>query len=309
MTTRGSWVTPIALAVFTAALSVFNPMLLILVPLAFMAVALQPRRPVLMLIAVVLLASALTGTPDGVLWWYGRGWALILSAWFILAALLLPRAGLLARSLAATAGSVLTVVLLFVVDRSGWFALDTAIDSQLHASAADVVTFWTTKFADKPWVPAMSSSVYKFTDFQEFTYPALLAIASLSGLAVAWWIWRRLAAQEERPFGALRELRFNDELVWLVVAGAALIVLPLEGVATRMGTNLLTFMAALYAVRGLAVILSLFGSPSVLGTLFGILVFLMLYPIVMATTLMVGLTDTWLDLRARRATRQDNEKH
>ena len=68
-------------------------------------------------------------------------------------------------------------------------------------------------------------------------------------------------------------------------------------------------MAALYAVRGLAVILSLFGSPSVLGTLFGILVFLMLYPIVMATTLMVGLTDTWLDLRARRATRQDNEKH
>ena len=301
--------TPIALAVFTAALSVFNPMLLILVPLAFMAVALQPRRPVLMLIAVVLLASALTGTPDGVLWWYGRGWALILSAWFILAALLLPRAGLLARSLAATAGSVLTVVLLFVVDRSGWFALDTAIDSQLHASAADVVTFWTTKFADKPWVPAMSSSVYKFTDFQEFTYPALLAIASLSGLAVAWWIWRRLAAQEERPFGALREFRFNDELVWLVVAGAALIVLPLEGVATRMGTNLLTFMAALYAVRGLAVILSLFGSPSVLGTLFGILVFLMLYPIVMATTLMVGLTDTWLDLRARRATRQDNEKH
>ena len=237
MTTRGSWVTPIALAVFTAALSVFNPMLLILVPLAFMAVALQPRRPVLMLIAVVLLASALTGTPDGVLWWYGRGWALILSAWFILAALLLPRAGLLARSLAATAGSVLTVVLLFVVDRSGWFALDTAIDSQLHASAADVVTFWTTKFADKPWVPAMSSSVYKFTDFQEFTYPALLAIASLSGLAVAWWIWRRLAAQEERPFGALREFRFNDELVWLVVAGAALIVLPLEGVATRMGTN------------------------------------------------------------------------
>ena len=62
-------------------------------------------------------------------------------------------------------------------------------------------------------------------------------------------------------------------------------------------------------VRGLAVILALFGSPSVLGAMFGVLLVLMLYPIVMATTLMVGLTDTWLDLRARRLTRQDNEKH
>ena len=30
-----------------------------------------------------------------------------------------------------------------------------------------------------------------------------------------------------------------------------------------------------------------------------------LYPIVMATTLMVGLTDTWLDLRARRSKERD----
>ena len=70
------------------------------------------------------------------------------------------------------------------------------------------------------------------------------------------------------------------------------------------GANLLAFMGALYALRGFAVILWLFGTPGLWGAVFGALVFVMLYPIVMATTLMVGVTDTWLDLRAR----QNNEK-
>jgi hypothetical protein len=63
-------------------------------------------------------------------------------------------------------------------------------------------------------------------------------------------------------------------------------------------------MAALYALRGFAVMVWLFGTPGLLGLVFGAIVFVLLYPIVMATTLMVGVTDTWLDLRAR----QSNEK-
>jgi hypothetical protein len=33
----------------------------------------------------------------------------------------------------------------------------------------------------------------------------------------------------------------------------------------------------------------------------GGVLFLLLYPLVMATTVLVGVTDTWLDIRARRA--------
>lgn len=309
--TIANWPYVVTLALAVAGFSVLNPMLLIFVPVAFMLVALEPRKPWLMLVAVILLATTFTGSAsssEGVLWWYSRGWALIVSAWFVVAIALMPSASLISRSIAAVAGSVVSAGLLFVVNRSGWIQLDWAIGRQLRNTAADVTSFWTGRLEEKPWATDLTSAIYRFADFQTNTYPAMLAIASLAGLALSWWLWRRLSVQERNPLGPLRDFRFRDELVWLVVIGAALVVLPLGVAATRTGTNVLLFMAALYAVRGFAVILALFGSPSLLGALFGALLFFMLYPIVMATTLMVGLSDTWLDLRARRL-RQDNEKH
>ena len=40
--------------------------------------------------------------------------------------------------------------------------------------------------------------------------------------------------------------------------------------------------------------------PFVLGMVVGTLLVVFLYPFVMATTFIVGLSDTWLDIRARR---------
>lgn len=304
-----SWPSIVALALITALLSVMSPVLLIFVPLAFMLVGLEPRKPLLAAFAVAVLASTLTGRSGGLLWWYSRGWALILSAWFIIAIAFMPSATLTTRALAAVAAATATAGLLFLVNHNGWTQLDFTVARELRDGAADMTTFWASRVQDKPWGADLSEAIYRFTDFQAKTFPALLAIASMAALALAWWLWRRLSANEPRPLGALREFRFRDELVWVLALGGALIALPLEQWATRIGENLLTFMAALYALRGFAVIIALFGSPSWIGALFGVLLFLMLYPIIMAATLMVGLTDTWLDLRARRLTRQDNEKH
>lgn len=308
LSSSGGWAAPIALGLVTAGFSVLNPVLLVMVPIAFMALGLAPRKPFLVLIAVVLLISTFTGKADGVLWYYARGWSLILSAWFIFAVLLMPNAALITRAITAIGGSLASVALLFAVNRSGWYSLDFAVVHQLRSAAGDIAGFWNQQLAGKPWASEMESAIFRFTDFQAGTYPAMIAIASLSGLALAWWVWRRISIRDAAPLGRLREFKFNDELVWVVVIGAALLVLPLHGAADRAGANLLTFMAALYALRGLAVIIALFGAPTLFGAFFGALVLLMLYPIVMATTLMVGLTDTWLDLRARRL-RQDNEKH
>lgn len=304
-----NWPAVIALSLITIGFSVMSPLLLIFVPLAFMLMGLEPRKPWLTLVAVALLASTLTGKAGGVLWWFGRGWALILSAWFVLAIAFMPEASVIARALTAVGAATATAGVLFLVKHDGWTQLDFAVARQLRNGAADVSTFWASRVQGKPWADDLTNAVYRFTDFQANAYPAMLAIASLAALALAWWLWRRLSINELRPLSPLSEFRFRDELIWLLVIGGVLVALPLEQAATRTGLNLLVFMAALYAVRGFAVIVALFGSPSLIGGLFGVLLFLMLYPIMMATTLMVGLTDTWLDLRARRLTRQDNEKH
>ena len=153
----------------------------------------------------------------------------------------------------------------------------------------------------------MSKGLERFTDWQIAGFPALLSLASLAGLSLAWFLWRRFTLRDPRPFGPLREFRFSDHLVWIVVAGVLMVVLPAGAALARTGANLLVFMAALYTLRGFAVMLWMFGTPTVLGAAFGAIIFLLLYPIVMATTLMVDLTDTWLDLRARRK-KQDYEK-
>ena len=308
-TLSGFWA-PFVLAVATAGFSVLNPLLLILVPFAFMLVALEPRKPFLLLIAFALLLSAFTGKATGALWWYSRGWALMVSAWFILAVVFLPEQRVFARALAAVAGATVTVALLFVINRAAWHTLDATVANSLRSAANDVVAFWTERAKGKTtYLANLQTAINRFAEFQALAYPALLSIASVSGLSVAWWLWRRFSVQEPRPLGVFRDFRFTDELVWLVVVGAALVLLPLHEAATRTGTNLLTFMGALYVLRGFAVMLTLFGAPSLIGGIIGVVVLLLLYPIVMATTLMVGLTDTWLDLRARRITRQDNEKH
>ncbi|HEY0304681.1 MAG TPA: DUF2232 domain-containing protein [Longimicrobiales bacterium] len=296
---RAGWGKAVALGLLTAGLSTINPVLLIFVPLAFLLLALPPRRTGPALLGVVLLATTFIGQGDGTLWWFARGWSLILSAWFVFAVWLLPHLSLTMRALTAVGGATASAGLLFLVNRTGWQSVDWSMTQTLRNGAADTRTFWVARLKDERVKAEMSTVLDRFAEWQSFAYPALIAVASLAGLALAWWLWRRLALREASPFGRLRDFRFSDHLVWLAIAGLLLVVLPFGAALTRTGGNLLAFMGALYALRGFAVMLWLFGAPGLLGTVFGAVVFLLLYPLVMITTVMVGLTDTWLDLRAR----------
>jgi hypothetical protein len=148
----------------------------------------------------------------------------------------------------------------------------------------------------------VSRAVYSAAELQVKLYPAMLALASLAALGIAWWAHGRLGRGERNPLPPLREFRFRDELVWLLVSAIVLLVFPRNQLAARAGQNLLAFMGALYALRGGAVLLALGGgAPGPVGILFGALLLLFMTPFVMATTFLVGVSDTWLDLRARRA--------
>ncbi|NIP16487.1 MAG: DUF2232 domain-containing protein, partial [Pseudomonadales bacterium] len=124
---------------------------------------------------------------------------------------------------------------------------------------------------------------------------------------VAWWVYGRLT-QRGRRLGRLTEFRFPDGLLWLLIAGLALLVLPLEAWGTRLGSNLVFFMGALYALRGLAVLIALV--LGLVGPQLPVLIALgvvgvLLYPIVVAGTLLLGVTDTWLDLRSGRVANEE----
>ena len=58
-------------------------------------------------------------------------------------------------------------------------------------------------------------------------------------------------------------------------------------------------MGALYVLRGAGVILFVNGGMSALGAVVFAFAVLFLAPIVIATMLVVGVGDTWLDLRTR----------
>jgi len=295
------WLVVGALALATAFLSVLQPALLMFVPMALLFLALPPRRPILLALGAFICWLAFTGRPAAnVLWYFERGWALLLGAWFVAFVALVPRWTFLPRALAAVGATVATSSVFLLVNRGGFEILDGAVASHLRSKAAQVLAVWEGTSAGVEAPIDMGRNLFAVAELQGRFFPGLLALASLAALAVAWWAFGRVGRGEQSPLARWREFRFHNELVWLLIAALGLLLLPLDGVVTRAGENLLLFMAVLYALRGAAVLLVIGGAPGPIGVVLAVVVVLFLTPFVMATTFLVGLSDTWLDIRARR---------
>jgi Predicted membrane protein (DUF2232) len=133
-------------------------------------------------------------------------------------------------------------------------------------------------------------------------YPALLTLAGLGGLRLAWSWNHRIARHPIGPAPTpFARFGFSDQLVWGWVMGLALALLPLPPMARSVGANLLLVLAALYAVRGLAVFWAGSGRvPRPVIAAVGI-VAMVLLPFVLGGLTLLGLADTWLDFRRRLA--------
>lgn len=135
--------------------------------------------------------------------------------------------------------------------------------------------------------------------------PALLALESLLALAVAWSAYHRVArVRLGPPLGALRTLRFSDQLVWGAVAGGTLLLLPTLVEWRLVGLNLVGVFGTLYALRGAAVLSWYLPDGLALPALLALLVLVWVVgpgwglAAVVAGTVGLGLGDTWRDLRA-----------
>lgn len=290
------WAGAIGLAVVTGFFSVGYAGLLILLPLSLMLISLPPRRPAMIILGLLGAALLLRGSADP-LTDFARGWALIVGAWFLVSHTVISGDRFLDRGLIAVASAAVTVTAAALVMPESFVQLDTTVRLRLTAGYEPYLSMLSEREGGAVLVEAMRQGA----QVQALLFPALVAISSLSGLAVAWWVYRRVALRRRDALRPLAEFRFADELVWLLIAGLLLMLIPLGEVASRAGSNLLAFTATLYALRGVGVLLVLAGMPGPIVLALAFVIGVLLYPLVMAAAFVIGLSDIWFDIRRRWA--------
>ncbi len=294
----------VGLAFLVVVLSPINPLVLVCVPLAVLLLAYRLRSPWSVALAALLLLAAFGMVPErpSPLWHAERAWALLVAGGFVLAGVLRLRGGLLVRCLLGVGTGALAIALSAAAKPAVISEVDWWVEAQL-GRAARMASGWLA-VPESPW-SGFGTAVRDIVELQVLLYPALLALATLAALAVAWFVIVRLEGVGE-ALAPLRDFRFRDELVWLLIGGILLFLLPAGEWAERLGENVMAFMGGLYLLRGLAVLVWL-GAALVTSAWSAALwtaLALLFYPVVVGAALLMGLSDTWLDLRerVRRAT-------
>ena len=299
---RGRWGTAVALTLAVVFLAVFDAVPLVAVPLALLLMAAPaPQRWKWMLVGLVIWMVGML-LPTGEVGALGRTWALLLGAFF-LAVTMTRRWGVFPRALTALAATLAAAVAWLLVTGQGE-SVDALLRQHFHTVSTMAVGDLAARAPESGFLRDLSAATDRMAVLQWTLFPAILALQSLAALALASWWFARLRGVADTTLGLrpLRQFRFNDQLVWLVVAGLALLLVPAGELATRIGWNVLLFMGSLYALRGAGVFVFLAGgAPSWFAIVFGALALLFLYPVVLTAAVLVGLGDTWLDVRGRAA--------
>lgn len=292
---RGDLARLAGFGVITVVFAVTQPLVLVGLPLALMLVTFGPRSVLAALVVGVAVAVAALGDRSG-LWWLERGWALLLAGAFVWLSDWRSEWGFVAKALAAVWLAAAVAALIFAARPDVWLDVNALMTSRASESAASAARLLGDRADD-----TVRALMQRVVALQVAVFPALLGVSSLAALGVVGTLHGWLGDRRTR-FGDLKSFRFNDHLVWVWLIGLALMLAPIGGGADRIGGNAVLFMGALYIARGAAVVLSLLGGVSMTVGILGGLVALVLYPILVllaGAMLIVGLGDTWLNVRAR----------
>ncbi|MEP6494196.1 MAG: DUF2232 domain-containing protein [bacterium] len=279
-------------------------------------------------IAWVAIAALMTAqSPAAPMAFYNlvRGWSLLLAGAFGLVCLFGASRPLFSRSMIALATALVVATIMSLLGPvSPSQAAKTVADEFARRNKETMTTLNATiQTYPKEWadlsakVPALAQlPTETATELSQLSsgglviFPALLALQSLAALALAWGTYHRLARSRiGSPLRPLRDFRFNDQLVWGLIVGLTVMLLPTLKALHGVGKNLLIFFGALYAVRGFGV-LTWFMAPGSLGVTLTVGFILLLAPVINVfaalafmmlgvTSLALGLGDTWADWRKR----------
>ena len=265
----------------------------------------------------VLALSAATGTFGNLV----RGWSLVLAGAFGLVCLIRLQQAFFARALTALGLALVLVLGLSVRGPVASGRARQAMQGELaRRNTESMATFrgFAQQYPDAAKsMPQLGTMLDEFEVQLKATSeagvglaPSLLLLESLVALALAWSTYHRIARMRlGAPLGPLKDFRFNDQLVWGLIVGLAVVFLPAFDFLDTAGRNLLVFFGALYAIRGFGV-LSWFLAPGALAVMlmvgFAMLWLPVLTPVAVLGFMLLalaafglGLGDTWADWRRR----------
>ena len=237
-----------------------------------------------------------------------RSWGVLVAGALGLVCILGWRRQFLGRALAAVgiAGLIAVIGMAFATHAAG--RIEAVFARELQSRNSTVLAQWARGFPNASFAPAVRDwAAQRAVQLQEASgtfaaplYPALLALESLAACALAWALYHRMSrARLGAALAPFRFFRFSDELIWALVAGMTLTVLPSLEALRVFGANLVVFFGALYALRGFGVI-AWFYPQLTLGAQFAVsFAAVVLFPVSLALAVGLGVTDTWFDWRRR----------
>jgi len=250
-----------------------------------------------------------------------RGWSLLLSGAFGLVCLLGAQRPFFSRALATLS---LSLAIVLVMSARGPLTPTRARDAvqvEFARRNAESMLMFRAFVKEHPEIVQAMPQVGSLPDeldqqlklmaqTGEGLFPSLLLLESLVALALAWATFHRLSRTRLGvPLGPLKDFRFNDQLVWGLIAGLAIVFVPALDFLGGTGRNLLVFFGALYAIRGFGV-LSWFLAPGALAVSLLVGFAMLWWPVLNAVAVLgfmllalaafgLGLGDTWVDWRRR----------
>lgn len=244
-----------------------------------------------------------------------RAWAVLLTGAFLATTLWRPRP-LFTRAAIAVGVAVAATAVWSVWLGLDWGAVELAVAHQTR----EALRLAQENIGGAPGIPDSGGTLFQLVQVvsdgagpMATLFPALLGLLALAGLALAWEWYGRIAEHPLPPAaGRFRDFVFSDQLVWGLVVALALVLihafplpgggrLPPEALDTGawLGANLLLFLGALYALRGVAVLAArLDKMPGFLWLALGFGALFVL-PIVVLGLGSLGLADTWVHFRRR----------
>lgn len=154
--------------------------------------------------------------------------------------------------------------------------------------------------------------------FGSLTWPGMLALQTLAGLALAWQLYRRIAARTEDESVAPAPARFRDFYmgdgwVWGIVAWLGVLILPVSSVLQMAGTNLGLVASTLYVLRGAAIVATFaeaFGISALALVIVAAAAAALAVPLlfVLPGLCTLGITDTWYHYRRRLAEARERQR-